>query len=53
MKHIKSYRLFESADVQQELLDLVRRWVLGNEDYYRFKPEDGERLLTGVFITIF
>jgi hypothetical protein len=46
MKHIKSYRLFESTNVQQELLDLVQRWVLGNEQYYRFKPEDGERLVS-------
>lgn len=45
MKHIKSYRLFESSGVEQELLDLIQRWVLGNEDYYRFQPEDGERLV--------
>ena len=46
MKHIKPYRLFESTSVEQELLDLVRRWVLGNDYNYGFHPEDGDRLVS-------
>jgi hypothetical protein len=45
MKHIVSYPIFESAEIQQELLDLIERWVLGNEESLIFWPEDGERLV--------
>ena len=45
MKYIKPYPLFESTEIRAQLLDLVERWVLGNEDYYRFKPEDADLLV--------
>ena len=45
MKHIKSYPLFESAGIKAELRELIKNWVLGNEESYRFFPKDGDRLM--------
>lgn len=45
MKHIKSYPLYESAGIKAELRELIKNWVLGNEESYRFLPEHGDRLV--------